>query len=215
VSLKTKIISGQGRPWAAGVTRDQALKVEVMPTRRTGIDSSLASAEKLYRDYFRNGASSAMNVLGSLATPVRFTIASKTDRLLAIRGLRIFFDSTFMDCAGAELRRFGAVATGTALVNGLTLVAIQGNDNTSIFADPVVVIGDFFQYTETFINRVDGVAAGTDILNFRIDFEIPVILPAGSSDRIEFSVRDDLRAIASFKALAFGTQELVVDMKSV
>lgn len=195
---------------AAGVTRDHALKVEQMPVRRCGIDPAVATAEKLYRGYFTTSAgSNAMNALGSGAAPIKFSITSRTDRCLAILGMRILFESSSMDVSGNELRRFGAAAFGAPLTNGLTLQAIQGSDSTSIFLDPVLVAGDFFSYTDTFFNRVDGAAAGVDILNFSFVFEVPVVLPPGAADRLEFSVRDDLRLLASFKAIAFGTQELV------
>lgn len=211
MSVKTKIVSSQGKGWGCGVTRDHALRVEVMPTRRANIPSELLTASKLYREWFTTAAGAAdMNVLGSLSTPVKYVVDSKSDRCLMVNQMRLLLDSGTMQVTGgsAEVRRFGAAAVAPGLANGLTLNVIQEGVVTPVFLDPVKNVGDFFAYTDTYLNFVDGSANNVDIFTVTIDFDVPIFLPAGSVDRIELQVRDNLTAIAYFRALVLGSQEL-------
>jgi hypothetical protein len=211
VAVKAQIISGTGKARGVGVTADHALMVDTLPPRRANLAPGLLTARKLYREWFTTLAGSGeMNVLGSGAAPIKFLIDSKSDRCLSVTQIRLLIDSSLMNIrtASSEVRRFGAAAVAPGLTNGLTLVAIQEGVQTPIFLDPVRNIGDFFLYTDQYLAFEDGANTNVDILAVTITFEVPVILPAGSTDRLEFQVRDNLTALSYFRTLALGDQEL-------
>jgi hypothetical protein len=211
VSVKAKIIGGTGRGIAAGVTSDHALMVEQMPSRLASVDPQLLGAKKLYREWFSQaGLTTALNVTGTFSAPYKFTIDSKTDRLVSISSMRVIFESTLMAMNTAEIRRFGPASTAD-LPNGLRLYAYQGGVQTAIFLDPVRTIADFLYYSSSYQNVVDGIANGVDLATFFITFETPIHLPAGSTDRLELQVMDALTGIARFQIMVLGTQEIKIN----
>lgn len=210
MSLNAKIINATGRAWGARVSRDHAICVEQMPARYANLDPSLLTAQKLYREYFTLGSGTAvdMNVNGSASVPQRFTVESKPDRCLVIKRVKMVLESIYVEVAGGtDVRRFGAASTGN-LTNGLKFDVIQEGIVTPIFLDPVRNIGDFFNYTDAYLNFINAVSNTIDILVLTFDFEVPIVLPAGSVDRIEMQVRDNLSLLNYFRAMAQGSQEL-------
>ena len=210
MSVKAKIVGGIGRGIAAGVTPDHALMIEQMPSRQADLDPQLLNSKKLYREWFSQaGFIFNMNVTGTLSAPYKFTIDSKTDRLVTISAMRVIFESQLMAMNTAEIRRFGPASTAD-LPNGLRLYAYQAGIQTNIFLDPVRTLADFLYYSSSYQNVVDGIATGVDLATFLISFETPIHLPAGSTDKLELQIMDSLAGIARFQIMVLGTQELKI-----
>jgi hypothetical protein len=105
-----------------------------------------------------------------------------------------------------NFRRFGN-ASVNALTNGLLFRTRQGGETIELFAEPIVFMGDFFTYSDRYLNLINSVGSQEDFLSFDIDFEKPVVLPEGGNDSISLLVRDNLTAIDKFQVLVRGYQE--------
>ena len=112
--------------------------------------------------------------------------------------------------ATKDFRRFGvATAATTPLPNGINLEIRQGGIITQYFTEPVVVCGDFFSYSDNFLNISNAITNTSDYLNVTFDLLEPVVLPDGSTDNVCFVIRDDLTPIDRFQVIASGYYEVL------
>jgi len=212
--IEVHLGNGGGSGTLADVTSNGALCTSVVPVPGKDVKASNAQAIKNLSGKFVNASDSAsMNVDGS-SIAVEFSIGSNTTHIRTIKEVRLLFHSTQMDITSNEARRFGAAAASPGLTNGLTLHTDQTGVTTNIFIDPVQVIGEFYNYAAgglntAIINDKDAVAASTDLLLIIIKLAAPVVLMAGSTDKVAVTVQDDLQALAKFEAYYYGTQQVI------
>jgi hypothetical protein len=110
-----------------------------------------------------------------------------------------------------DFRRFGAAtAGGTPLTNGITLKVTQGGLVTDFFIAPITRMGDFFNYSDSYLNIINAITSQSDFLYFDFNFDSTVVLPPGTTDQIAMTVNDNLTAIDLFKVIVRGYQEIYV-----
>lgn len=206
--IKSSIIDGTGTERQAEVTPNYALKVQNVPETSVGIPPDDLANLRLYRDFLRDGASPDANVDGS-ATNTEFLISSQLNKNIWITGVRFLFEGNNLEMNTQDFRRFGATGPG-ALTNGLLFRTRQSGETIELFAEPIVFMGDFFTYSDRYLNLINSVSAQGDFLSFDFDFEKPVVLPEGGNDAISLLVRDDLTAIDKFQVLVRGYQEFTL-----
>jgi hypothetical protein len=209
MTVGIQIQDGEGTRVKAGVTPVQALKVNIVRTRAQDIDSNVLTGLTIYHEYLKNSAgSSNMDVNGSLAKPIVFFKNAEVGKTFYITHFRLIFNSTNMNTATAgELQRFGPVAA-PGLTNGILLTITQNGNITNYFLDPIQSIIDFFNYSDSYVNFQDGISAGVDFLSFEFVLETPLILTEGSFDNISIYIRDNITAIALFRAILHGYYEV-------
>jgi hypothetical protein len=211
MSLPIQIKNGIGTGHLAEVTEQHALKV-------TGINSSSSSQSsteltlfKQLREFFTElgGASDDLNIDGS-TTSKEFTIEAETGKTKWVTGVRILLYDTEMELDTNDFRRFGsATAVSTPLTNGIEFYATQGGIQTNYFVDPITTIGDFMNYADKYTNFINAVSNQDDFLSFDFNFDVPIVLPEGSSDKLSITINDDLTDVFFFKSIARGYQELI------
>jgi hypothetical protein len=157
----------------------------------------------------------SMNVDGS-STAVVFHSPVGRGQTMQIDRLVFVIESTGMDWSTSEIQDFGAV--GAALGTGVTCTHLQGTLTTDIFLEAVQSMADFYRYidSDSVVNLVDGVAAGTDTVTFEVTLSPPAFLKheyarATAQDNIACKVSDDLTSLTDFKVFAVGTLLQVED----
>ena len=192
------------------VNPEGALRVEVVQGAASNIDSDVLTRRKLLRNFLRNASDSKdLNVDGS-TTSVEFRAEAATDRTKFITGARVLFNGTNLEMNSNDFRRFGnATSSQTPLTNGLEFFVVQGGQQTNLFIDPIVRMGDFYNYSDDSVNIINAISSQSDFLYFDFDFDAPIAIPPATLDRIVMRVRDDLTAIDLFNVIVRGYQELV------
>lgn len=204
--IRNHIEDGGGTGRLTDVTARDALKVQTMPETAVGIPQRVLTALLVEREYLTNAAgSSNLNVNGSV-TAVDFSVRAETGVTKWITGFDVLFEDGQMDMSTTEFRRFADAAA--TLTNGILIFAEQSGVTTNIAVDPIQVMGDFFNYADSYVNLVNAVAANTDFLRWTFMLDKPIVIPAGTQDRFVFRIRDDLTAMNSFKVIARGYKEL-------
>lgn len=204
--IRNHIEDGGGTGRLTDVTARDALKVQTMPETAVGIPQRVLTALLVEREYLTNAAgSSNLNVNGSV-TAVDFSVRAETGVTKWITGFDVLFEDGQMDMSTTEFRRFADAAA--TLTNGILIFAEQSGVTTNIAVDPIQVMGDFFNYADSYVNLVNAVAANTDFLRWTFMLDKPIVIPAGTQDRFVFTIRDDLTAMNSFKVIARGYKEL-------
>lgn len=204
--IRNHIEDGGGTGRLTDVTARDALKVQTMPETAVGIPQRVLTALLVEREYLTNAAgSSNLNVNGSV-TAVDFSVRAETGVTKWITGFDVLFEDGQMDMSTTEFRRFADAAV--TLTNGILIFAEQSGVTTNIAVDPIQVMGDFFNYADSYVNLVNAVAANTDFLRWTFMLDKPIVIPAGTQDRFVFTIRDDLTAMNSFKVIARGYKEL-------
>jgi len=206
-------LRGHASGQTAEVLSNSAVCVTQVVTPASDVRASNAQQRKLLVTKFADDAgATGMDVDGS-STAVPYRVKAEDDRIRTLLEVRIIHHATNMNLASNESRRFGPTAA-PGLTNGLDFTASQTGVMTSIFADPVQVIGDYYRYASgpnAIVNDVDAIAASTDFLMVTIPFHVPVVLMPGSNDCIDITVQDDLTAagFVLIEALAYGYQEVL------
>jgi hypothetical protein len=208
VSIKTRIADGQGGGYSAGVTQDHALKVSVV--NRTASDTTVEELTriKLLRDFLKSGSSINLNVDGS-TTPVIFSHQAALGFAKWVQGVRFLFHDVNMELDTNDFRRFGTAAITPGLINGIKFYVEQGGTTTNFFVSPIQTIGDFMSYADDYTNFVNSIDTQTDFLSFDFNFDVPVALPDGSTDRVVVEIQDDLSSLTLFNVIVRGYQELL------
>lgn len=215
MSTKGRITDGLGTGRTVSVTPANALLVQVLPDTSIGIPGDLLSRYRLLSEFFLDGAGSNNQlVIGSLATPVEFTVRASVGLTKWITGFRVIIEGNNFELATADFRRYGAIPD-PGLTNGIQIEADQGGVITSIANEPVRITGDYLNYANGFTNFINAITAQADYLQFVFRFEQPIVLTAASTDRVIIRVRDNLIAAVLSSgtprqyALATGYQESV------
>lgn len=207
MTIRMKIDDGEGTGRAAAVTENNALRVQAVPETSVGVPPDDLANLRLYRDFLKNGSSPNANVNGSV-TPVEFSISSQLGKNIWITSVKFIFEDVSLEMNTQDFRRFGTATGGnTPLTNGLLFRTVQGGETIEIFAEPIVYMGDFFTYADSYLNLLNSVASQTDFLTFNFEFEKPVVLPQGGNDSIRLVVRDNLTSIDKFQVIVRGYQE--------
>ncbi len=210
MSLDVQIRSGVGEGKHAKVTSDNALLVQNIAGSSSDVSEEELTRRKLLQAYFENSSSSdEMNVNGSVTTQ-EFYIGATPGRLNVVTRVRVILEGANFEMNKQDFRRFGnATTANTPLPNGIKLEMRQGGITTQYFTEPMVVSGDFFTYSQAFINQINAISATEDYLNFTFDFIEPISLPEGTTDEICFCIQDDLSSIFRFQAFASGYYEVL------
>lgn len=204
--IRNFIEDGGGSGKLADVTQREGLKVQTLPETAVGIPQKVLTALLVLREYLTNSAgNSSLNVNGSV-TSVDFTIKAEAGVTKWLTGFDVLLEDGQMDMSTTEFRRFADA--GATLTNGILIFAEQSGVTTNIAVDPIQVMGDFFNYADSYINLVNAVAANTDFLRWTFMLDKPIVIPAGTQDRFVFRIRDNLTAMDSFKVIARGYKEL-------
>lgn len=204
--IRNHIEDGGGTGRLTDVTARDALKVQTMPETAVGIPQRVLTALLVEREYLTNSAgSSNLNINGSV-TAVDFSVRAESGVTKWVTGFDVLFEDGQLDMSTTEFRRFGDAAA--TLTNGILIFAEQSGVTTNIAVDPIQIMGDFFNYADSYVNLVNAVAANTDFLRWTFMLDKPIVIPAGSQDRFVFRIRDDLTAMNSFKVVARGYKEL-------
>lgn len=204
--IRNFVEDGGGSGRLVDITPRDAMKVQVLPETSVGIPAGVLTSILLLREYLTNSAgSSNLNIDGSV-TSVDFTIESEPGVAKWITGFDVLFEDGQLDMSTTEFRRFGDAAA--TLTNGILIFAEQSGVTTNIAVDPIQVMGDFFNYADSYINLINAVAANTDFLRWSFMLDKPIVIPASTTDRFVVRIRDNLTAVNSFKVIARGYKEL-------
>ena len=192
------------------VSGDGALRVELVEGAAFELPVQTLTRRKVLRDFLRDTSSSIdLNVDGS-TTPIEFREEAEITRTKWITSARVLLNGINLEMNSLDFRRFGqATATQTPLSNGLEFFVIQGGVQTNFFIDPIVRMGDFFDYADDYLNIVNAVSAQSDFLYFDFRFEQPVVIPPSTTDRVVMRINDDLTNIDLFHVIMRGYQEIV------
>jgi hypothetical protein len=144
------------------------------------------------QDHLKNAGSKLMNVNGTLAVPIKFTLAPTAGLTYFVESLSLFL----VDIGTMDYGDFGSIAG--ALANGL-LVSVKSKG--TIY--PICNIVDNIDLTLFFkADPVTGVGgASTGFLNDgdyfvgTVDFNNPIIIQNSTADEIYAEVRDSLSAL--------------------
>ena len=209
MSIDVKITDATGTSIGAEVTGQNALKVLSIPETSKGLPPEDLSNLRLYRDFLKNAGSEDLNVDGS-TTPVEFSIAAEEARTIWLTGVRFLFEGNNLEMNTQDFRRFGTATTSnTALTNGVLFRVEQSGETVNVVAEPIGIMGDFFSYADDYLNLINAVSSQSDFLYFDFDFDKPIVLAEGGSDKIFVTIQDDLTAIDKFQIIARGYQESV------
>jgi len=191
------------------VTSEGALYVNIVEGAAAELPVETLTRRKLLRGFLLNASSKELNVDGS-STPVEFIAGSDDAKTKWLTSARVLFNGTNLEMNTNDFRRFGAAtASQTALTNGLEFFAIQGGIQTNFFIEPIARMGDFFTYSDDYLNIVNSISSQSDFLFFDFVFEQPIVIPPGTADRIVMRVNDDLTSIDLFHVIIRGYQEII------
>lgn len=209
MSSKTCIKDGTGSGFYAHVTEDHALLVTEQNRNGFQTPDEFLTRYKLFRGFLTNSSGSKdLNVNGSV-TPVDFSVSSENGKVLYVVHIRVLLNGTYFEMGTQDFRRFGtATAGGAALTNGITLKVIQAGIVTNLFAEPIKRTGEFFNYSDDYVNLYNAVGAQEDFLSFDFRFEQPVVLPEAVDDKLIMTINDDLTSIVLFQVAVRGWQEV-------
>jgi len=164
-----------------------------------------------YRALLLNGSVSNIRTDGS-STPQVFSVSADSDQDTVITEIRIMLHGEGMHGVPG-FRQFTNDNT-SGLTNGLKLTLSRADTSYEWFTDgPVKTLGDFFLYHDDAFEIEDAIATDIDtvVLLFKF-YNQPIWLAKGSTDKIEFTVQDDLTCLSSSKdsmVLVTGFREIV------
>jgi hypothetical protein len=205
--LKSLLLDGEGAGRTAGITRDHAVKVTVLDPVSIELPVETLTRRKVIFEYLSNNSNYDLNVDGS--TPIDFTVDAELLKVKWITKLRVILNGVNLEIDTNDFRRFGAAtASQTPLTNGIKLFVRQGGVNSNLYVEPIKTIGEFLYYSDNFVNLPNSVGTQEDYLYFDFIFEVPVVLPEGTQDKIVMTIQDDLTDIDFFRVIARGYQEL-------
>jgi hypothetical protein len=175
------------------------------------VDSNITPTP--FRAFFRaEDNTNNMRVVGSLANPIPFFIKASTENDIYIKSISIVISDQ-----NATLEKFGAISV---LTNGVQLTwstlkqgEIPLHDNLRRNFDFVRLSGGepaFGSTANAF--RADKISGNSEgylpFLDMQRIFGMPwgIRLNKGTTDSVQFIIRDDITAIDQFNAIAYGIQ---------
>lgn len=213
MSLRTRIVDGLGTAREVSVTPNNALLVQTLPDTSKGVPPADLSNLRLLQEFFADSLGSSDQRVNGSVTPVEFSIAAAASVTKWITGFRFIIEADGFELGTSDFREYGATVAG--LTNGIQIEAFQGGITTSLAPEPIRTAGDFLNYAVRFINFTNAISPQSDYLQIVFEFDKPVVLTEGSSDRLVIRIRDNLvAALVSTAtprqyALARGYQESV------
>lgn len=190
MSVKTRIHDGTGTGRTALVTPANALLVQVLPETSKGVPPEDLSNLRLFREFFVDSTNSSDQRVDGSVTPVEFSVAASIGATRWVTGFRIIIEADGFELSTSDFREYGAATAG--LTNGIDIEAIQSGNTVFIAAEPIRTAGDYLNYADDFINLVNAVSAQSDHLQFTFNFDTPIVLTEGSTDRLLIRIRDNL-----------------------
>lgn len=194
--VKAVIVGNKGNPLS--INEDGGIDVTIAQYPAI----SEARTALPYRSFFLNDVSNDMRVDGS-TTNVVFSIIADGDYDYYIKSINVEIAD-----AGAKFNLFGALA---ALTNGVTFEWFKQDIGTQTIHDGLKDNLDFFRLSDQVPTIIDLSGGGADAVIVHIDllklFGMPwgVKLRKGSTDRLSFTVRDDLSAgITTYNTIGYG-----------
>jgi len=207
MSLKSRIVDGEGSGSEAGVTPDHLVKVGRVPVSARDLTIDQLTRLQFFSAFLADEAGSQDIDVDGSTTPVEFFIERVEGQVLHIKSIRFVLNDEQMNMGGGEARRFASAAASPGLTNGVEMFVEQGGTTQSIFNTPVKQMADFWQYSTDFLSAVGAFGAGEDFLSFDFDLDQAVVLAEKSVDRFVVKVMDDLTSINFFKVIARGWRE--------
>lgn len=179
------------------VTNEGALLVTSQPRGKIGSGETLPVVlfSQFCTDTGLVSGSKGMNVDGSVTNRV-FKISADAADDLAIYTLMLYLVDDQM-----QYSRFGFL---TALVNGFQLYAVQEGVKQDIVTNAQTCV-DLIRYARgnfVDLNNID--ASNNDAILLRYDLSVELRLRAGTLDRVECLVRDNLTALVGLECLGLG-----------
>jgi hypothetical protein len=205
MTIKVHLTDSKGNSKGVRISEEGALQVVAHPHPPSV--ESLSSIP--YREYFKNGASSDMRVNGS-TTNVEFSINADQKKDLYIKTISVVISDS-----GATLSKFGNIS---ALSEGVEIKWQTSELGTTIIADALKTNFDFVRMglgepafgdgTTAFRgNNVSGSSeAYIPVIDFQKLFGISygLRLRKGSTDKLVFTIKDNVSTIDQFDAIAYG-----------
>jgi hypothetical protein len=193
-SSSTGKITGNDENLVVDVVRED--NVNKLYVKSTTVPST---TKRLIFEQFLDGASTDMNVNGTLGSPVIFKIvADPTDNKI-IRELKF---TSF--ASGIKIDKF--LSQNQPLTNGILVRVTTDNGATVQEFFPIKTTQDFdghFAYGDG--ARFELIfASGSDSMIAQFSPREPFVLTANTADQIEIQIRDNLNSIAELHAVAFG-----------
>jgi hypothetical protein len=208
--IRSEIIDGGGTNTSLRIDNEGAIGVVVHPHPPKGeTDASLP-----YRQRFTDsGGSDTMNVDGSVTEQI-FSLRAASERDIYVNSISV----RIADGGSPNLNKFGNL---TALTNGVGWEWVTADLGTIILHEGITTNLEFVRTghkthaigtgTDAYLADVSG--GGTSkaylpIIDISEQFGKPwgLRLRAGTNDRLDFIVRDDLSTLDAFDAIAYGTQ---------
>ena len=209
MSLPAMIEDGGGKRYRLRVMPDGSILTSSSTSSSKGKTATELTFKKQFRGFLVNSAGGDSLAVDGSTTPVEFSLTQQVGKVLFITNIRIVLHSTYMELQTNDFRRFGTAAVAPGLTNGILLYVEQSGVQTNLFIDPIQTIGDFMDYADDFTNFVNAISSQSDFLSFDFNFDTPVVLVPGSTDKIEMVVRDNLTSIDLFRVIGRGYQEIV------
>ena len=194
--VKAVIVGNKGNPLSINEDGGIGITIAQYPA------ISEARTALPYRSFFLNDVSNDMRVDGS-TTNVVFSIIADGDYDYYIKSINVEIAD-----AGAKFNLFGALA---ALTNGVKFEWFRQDIGTQTIHDGLKDNLDFFRLSDQVPTIIDLSGGGADAVIVHIDlaelFGMPwgVRLRKGTTDRLSFTVRDDLSAgITTYNTIGYG-----------
>ena len=156
-----------------------------------------------FRTYFTNSAGSNNMVgVGTLATPLVYSIDADSEFDYYIKSLSIKVADT-----GAQFDEFGAL---TALTNGVEFSWDSQKAGKLTIHEGIKDNLEFFRLSQQAPVIIDLSGVGADAVLIDVDlallFGTPwgLRLTKGTTERLSFSVRDDLTGVTEFNIIGYG-----------
>lgn len=208
MAIKNFIEDGLGTGKTAQVTPNNAVLVQLTPDTSIGLTNEALTSIRLLREYFVQPANGRnMNVDASVSS-IDFEVKAEIGFTKWITGFTLIMEDTNLEMNTADFRRFGSATTGgSALPNGIRIFTVQSGETVDITIEPVTTTGDFFRYSDDYINFTNSISAQIDYLQFFFKFDKPIVLPDGSNDKLVFRIQDDLSSLTAMYSIARGYKE--------
>jgi hypothetical protein len=212
MSVKSQILDGSGSGYSAQVGANHALLVQLLPETSRGVPPSDLSSLRLLREFFVDSSGSSLQRVNGSVTPVEFSIRASSTTTKWITGFRQIIQSADTQIATQDFRRY-SITAAPGLTNGIQIEALQGGITVPIASAPIQKLGDYLNYANSFVSLAAAITAAIDYIQFDFDLPKPIVLTAGSTDRLTIRIRDDLTAALSAPpdgtqyAIATGYQE--------
>lgn len=195
---------------------DGALRVYQAPSPppMTGVANTQQYLTGLLGTTGLDSGSTAANVLGTLASPVKYKVSASLDYDIHIMRILVFLSDSSI-----TLNRFGFI---TALTNGINLTLNEAGNTTYILKDvktsgQLIAQGggaDVFGDNATLSIMPAGGSTGTDAQAVGIPMWrwIPngLRIGRGTADTLTLEVRDDLTGLTEFYVRIFGYKNIPV-----